>query len=323
MNCINGAADGLYVDRKLESMPRMGVGTAGLGSKTMWSVCAQLMAGFRLIDTAQAPEWYAEKNVGDALRHCWTTKGKNISDITIVTKVHPRSYAPEVLAESLQTSITNLYGESKGEPGDRRPLDVVLLHAPFCWQGHCSPQEESYTWEDGWKALEAAYNAETVRAIGVSNFDVRLLQKLMDIANVKPAVVQNWMDPYHQDIEVRDFCKTHNIVYMAYSSFGTQWTHKRSTNPVLTSLDLQMIASKNDKSLPDVVLSWLIQEGVVAIPRSTSDEHIVMNARMLPLEDRWGQGEADRQGIWGYGTFLNETDMEAIRKLDGKLGSLW
>lgn len=68
-------------------LPRVGFGTAGLGSRTSDAVCDALREGYRLIDTAQAREWYLEDAVGDALRRCPTSH-----PVTVVTKIHPRSF---------------------------------------------------------------------------------------------------------------------------------------------------------------------------------------------------------------------------------------
>jgi diketogulonate reductase-like aldo/keto reductase len=78
----------IYVSRSL-SMPRNGFGTAGLQAGTKTATCNAILAGVRLIDTAQAPEWYSETGVGDAIRECLKT---HVDDITVVTKIHPRSY---------------------------------------------------------------------------------------------------------------------------------------------------------------------------------------------------------------------------------------
>jgi len=92
---------------------------------------------------------------------------------------------------------------------------------------------------------------------------------------------------------------------MAYSSFGTQWEGKlRGTNPVLSNETLQRIAKKHDCSVADVVTSWVIEEGAVAIPRSSSPAHVRQNAVYRP-------------------SFLDEDDLVAIRALDGTLGTPW
>jgi diketogulonate reductase-like aldo/keto reductase len=196
-----------------------------------------------MIDTAQAQEWYDESLVGQALART----NVQLSSIVVVTKVHPRSFAEDKLVASIQDSKKLLY------PGhlNKQTLDVVLLHAPYCWRDHCSEEEESHDWKEAWFALEALKKSGDIAAIGVSNFDARLLRELLDIANVKVSVIQNWMDPFQQDNEVRELAATYDIAYMAYSSYGTQWEWKLHRNPVFTSKDLKAIAHTH--TLPDLL----------------------------------------------------------------------
>jgi len=113
----------------------------------------------------------------------------------------------------------------------------------------------------GWNNLESMQSMGLVLNIGVSNFDIDILRELESSANVKVSVVQNWMDPFHQDTEVRRYCADNDITYMAYSSFGTQWEWKLEHNPVFLNPVLDRIATKHSCSIAKVVLSWLLQEG--------------------------------------------------------------
>ena len=196
---------------------------------------------------------------------------------------------------------------------NQRPLDVVLLHFPYCQRGQCTREEEKYTWRHAWPVLESLKGPDTgqVHAIGVSNFDASQLQELLSLTNHKVSVVQNWMDPFHQDYEVRQICKDNNIVYMGYSSFGTQWEWKLQHNPVFTNPLLQSIAHKYEITIAEVVLSWVIQEGAIVIPRASSEEHIVGNAKII--SNLHGMPYA----------LLDDEDILQIRRLDGILGSLW
>ena len=124
-------------------------------------------------------------------------------------------------------------------------LDVVLLHAPFCWEGHCTAEEEAVTWQEAWANLERIYNLGLVRAIGVSNFSPQQLKELLTITRSKVSLVQNWMDPFHQDRVVRDICTANHIHYMAYSSLGGQWEYiLHQGNPLYTTPALHQLAEK-------------------------------------------------------------------------------
>ena len=219
------------------------------------------------------------------------------NDIVIVTKVHPRSYRDDILRNAIASSQQALYGTVN------RSLDVVLLHAPHCWRGSCTQEEESHHWQSAWHTLESLKKSGSISAVGVSNFDTVLLQELLDMTDVKVAVVQNWMDPFNQDRAVRSLAAQHGIAYMSYSSFGTQWEWKLNYNPVFASSELNSIASKHGKTIAQVVISWVLQEDCVVIPRSTKVLHMRNNLVHKP--------------------FLDKDDMVLIRSLDNSLGPLW
>jgi len=202
-------------------------------------ICYALSSGIRFFDTAQAREWYFEEGLGDALEECWPTD--KIDEIAIVTKIHPRSYDRDNMEKAIFESKNYLYRNVS------RPLDAVLLHAPFCWWEQCTDHDRSRSWKSAWNHLEHYHTAGQIHNIGVSNFNEVELSELLQITNKKIALIQNWMDPFHQDKIVREICKIHNIKYMAYSSLGTQ--HNRPQNPVLTNPLLQSIASKHGRRI--------------------------------------------------------------------------
>ena len=154
----------------------------------------------------QAKEWYDETQVGNGMSMFREANGTAASDsIVIVTKVHPRSFAKQRMTGAIATSKRQLYHI------EGKPIDIVLLHTPHCWEGHCTAEEEKISWQDGWRNLEQSMTDGHVLAIGVSNFEIFLLEELFQIANEKVSIIQNWMDPFHQDLEVRQFAKEHNI----------------------------------------------------------------------------------------------------------------
>lgn len=277
----------------------MGLGTAGLRGKTSNATFIALNYGVRLIDTAQAKEWYSEEGVGDGLRSFKIENPLNNEHIIIVTKIHPRSFELKKMEEAINNSKRAIYGDIEGS------IDIMLLHFPHCPEGHCSKEEE-VGWITAWKNLEHLKSKTNIKAIGVSNFDVNLLKQLVSIANSKVSVIQNWMDPFHQDAAVRDYAAEHSIVYIAYSSFGTQ---HRGENPVFTNKLLLKLAEKHNTTVSAVIISWLLQENVIAIPRASSANHIRENA--APIENGVSQ-ESLR-------VFLSEEDLQAIRSLDGSL----
>jgi diketogulonate reductase-like aldo/keto reductase len=303
-------------------LPLLGIGTAGLRGNTRNVVIEALNYGVKLIDSAQASEWYNETGVGEAFAILDKENVYVDGDVIVVTKIHPRSYGFDDMDRKLRESKMLLHQGSRGG----RPLDVVLLHTPNCWEGQCTAAQRKVSWKTAWTNLEQLRSKpqHKIGAIGVSNFHLEILQELvLRHAHSKVAVVQNWMDPFHQDTEVREFCRDHDIQYMAYSSFGTQWN--RNPNPVLQSAVLQQIATSHKCSVAQVVLSWVIQEGAIAIPRSSSVYHNHDNFGHLREHLRVAsEGKGELDDIWiAAPVQLTTLEMERIRALDGSIGTPW
>lgn len=306
------------------NIPALGLGTAGLFDATEEVTRAAFDLGVKLFDTAQASEWYNEEAVANVVR-------ENSSDVFVVTKVHPRSYSWHGMRIALQKSHNNFGGKGN--------IDAVLLHAPFCWHGHCTPEQEAVSWLDGWRNLEGMADVFGIPHIGVSNLDLSQLEELvLRRANRKVAILQNWMDPLHQDVTVRKFCAKHDIVYMAFSSFGTQWSHSSrflGRNPVMTHPILLQIARERHATVAQVILGWLAAEGVVAIPRASSVNHLQENFQICSSieEDDGRKGNMCELGGFDYystvddhyytNMILTPLELQKIRALDGTVGSPW
>jgi len=165
------------------------LGTAGIKGtegKERKIVQTYLESGIRLIDTAQAKEWYDEESVGLAVSDFVSSSSVD-NDIVIVTKIHPRSFDINKMRRALKQSKDLL----QIQDATSKPLDIVLIHSPRCWQGHCTRQEESITWQTGWSNLEVFKAQGDILAIGVSNFGPAELEELLRMTNTEVSVVQN------------------------------------------------------------------------------------------------------------------------------------
>ncbi len=250
-------------------MPLVGFGTAGLGELSATATKWALHAGYRLIDTAQAPEWYREDLVGDAVKAFLASGAAKREELFLTSKLHPRDLGAERTTEMVQSSLANLGVEY---------LDLFLLHYPKCWGNLCGGKTPQGTWRDSWRALETLQRAGKVRSIGVSNFDAAELRELGEWARVQPAVVQRNSDLFSQDKEARQLCESKGWQYEAYSSLGSQWLMRgHRVNPVLSHAEVKKIARIKGKSPAQVVLRWAIQHGQVVIPRSSRRARIVEN----------------------------------------------
>lgn len=273
-------------------IPLVGLGCAS-GVRTQ-HVASALQAGYRFFDTAQAYTWgYHEDEVGQAVRE-WgqqQTQPEASSSVWIQTKIHPEDLGYEATKQAVQVSLQRL---------QRTKLDSVLIHKPRCWEGACRKQPQG-TWQDSWRALEELVDAGVVTAIGICDVDDRLLDELLQ-QRIKPHIIQNWMDPLHQNARIRRRCQDAGILYQAYSSLGTQWVHFRgySVNPVLHNPTLMVLAETYNASVAQIVIQWGARHGVSMLPASTNPAR-------------------QQQNINSFTFSLTAADMQAIDALDGQV----
>ncbi|KAH9257971.1 hypothetical protein BASA81_003534 [Batrachochytrium salamandrivorans] len=271
-------------------MPRVGFGLAGMrGAATERSVEEHTSQGFALLDGAEATEWYDDEAAGRAVARL-----PNRTALFLTSKIHPANLhsVPESVTRMLQRWNNTSY------------MDLVLLHYPGCgsWIPHCRGKVGG-DWKSAYRALEHLYDQGVIRALGVSNFNLKQLQTLYEMVPTKLHVVQDWMDPFHQQGELLEWAAKRNIAVTAYSSFGAQWEGQIGKNLVLESHVLRDIATKRQVPITSVVLAWLIvRKNVAVIPRSTDSGHIATNAKFLQP---------------GYArSLLTEEDMDRIDLLD-------
>lgn len=253
------------------SIPRVGFGTAGLGSDSR-SLCLQAIeAGFRLVDSAHATEWYREDLVLQALRE------RSDVPVALVTKIHPKDFwSNQIMLEKIRRSL---------EHRKRNTINIILLHSPRCW--NMDQMCRRGNWKSAWAFLSQLYLSGElpISAVGVSNFNEQELFEILQNTDdnvIKPMLVQNWMDPLHQDVATRKLCRRYGIAYMAYSLLGTQWIRNPvQQNPILTHPKILKIASRHKVSPSSVILSWGLQHDALIIPRSRNPVHIVENGEFI------------------------------------------
>lgn len=276
-------------------MPKVGFGLAGMkGDETRSSLREHLYRGFRLMDGAESTEWYDDETAGDELEKLTEFRRE---DVFIVSKVHPTRLSYD---DALQSVYEMLERWNHTEY-----LDLVLLHYPECgsWIPNCK-ERTGGDWMGAWMALEEHYNEGRIRALGVSNFDVTLLDELIDYSQNGVHVIQTWLDPFNQARNERQWAEEHGVAVTSYSSFGVQWEFNWvGKNLVFGSDVLAEIADEVNAPVTSVVLAWLLKNGIAVIPRSSNPEHIAENAKFLQ------PGYAD--------SLLNDEQMDRIDELDG------
>lgn len=232
-------------------MPMLGFGTFLMGgAECEESVLTALRSGYRMIDTAEA--YGNEEAVGNGI----VKSGIPREELFIVTKVNFRSY--ENTRETVEASLKKLKISY---------LDLVLLHWPFG------------NYYAAWRELEKLYKEEKIRAIGVSNFAPDRLIDLIEFNEITPAVNQiethllcqrrtehSWMEKYH-------------VRHMAYAPLGQGRKNEMFENPVLVE-----IAKAHGKTAAQIALRFLMQSGVVIIPKSVHGERIKENFDLFDFE---------------------------------------
>ncbi len=227
-------------------MPMAGIGTFLLTpDEAEASVLSAIQCGYRLIDTANA--YVNEKAVGRAIRK----SGVDRRDIFLETKLWPSFYEqPDAVDKTLQRLNTDY-------------IDLLLIHQPA----------GNYT--TGYRMMEKACNEGKVRAIGLSNFSPAQIQEILDICEVKPAVLQTEVHPYSQEKELKEFLAQEGIVIQAWYPLG-HGDRGLLEEPLFTRL-----ARKYGKSNTQIILRWHIQAGNIVIPGSKNPDHIRENLNLF------------------------------------------
>ena len=223
-------------------MPMAGIGTFLLTpDEAEASVLSALECGYRLIDTANA--YVNEKAVGRAMKR----SGLPREEIFLETKLWPSLYEqPDVVEKTLQRLDTDY-------------IDLLLIHQP------------AGNYVAGYRQMEKAYKAGKVRAIGLSNFNQEQIQEILDICEVKPAVLQTEVHPYYQEKELKEFLSEQKMYIQAWYPLG-HGDKALLEEPLFTEL-----GKKYGKSNAQIILRWHIQGGNIVIPGSKNPVHIKDN----------------------------------------------
>lgn len=240
------------------TIPKIGFGTWQIPNAEVFEpVAMALRNGYRHIDTAAA--YGNEAGVGEAVR----ASGIARDQLYITTKVPAELKSYEEAKHSIERSLELL---------DLEYIDLILIHAPKPWSEMFTDTTNTYYEENVavWKALEDAYRAGTVKSIGVSNFSVEDLQNIQSHSDIVPAVNQIRYHIGHTQDEIVAYCKANNILVEGYSPIATG---KLLHNDVVAR-----IAKTYNKSVAQICIQYLLQNGILPLPKSTHEEYIIQNA---------------------------------------------
>jgi len=228
-------------------IPSLGLGTWELlGKECEEIVKLALKIGYRHIDTAEM--YKNEKEIGRAI------------------KIFPRSeifITSKVLGSNLKYNDVIKACESSLKRLDTSYLDLYLIH----WPNPEIPLEETF------KAMKFLHEEEKIRSFGVSNFDLPLLEKALEIEEIPICVNQVEFNPYVYQKELLEFCKKHGIILVAYSPLARGAVNKDER--------IREIAEKYGKTPAQISLRWVIQKGAIPIPKASCEKHLKENIKIF------------------------------------------
>lgn len=233
-------------------MPQMGYGVYQVSPyECERCVSDALQVGYRMIDTAQA--YHNEKGVGNAIKKSGIAR----QEIFLVSKIWISNYGYEKAKVSIDESLHKLQTDY---------LDLMLLHQPFC---------DRY---GAYRALEEAYKAGKLRAIGVSNFYPDHFIDLASNMEIVPAVNQVETHVFDQQTEPQRIMEEFGTHIMSWAPLA------EGRNGFFTNSLLSQIGAKYGKTVAQVALRWLIQLGVIIIPKSTHIERMQQNSDIFDFQ---------------------------------------
>ncbi|SMO65304.1 aldo/keto reductase [Gracilimonas mengyeensis] len=237
-------------------IPKIGLGTWFVnGDEAVNIVKEATKAGYRHIDSAQA--YQNEEEMGKGIRE----SGVDREELFITTKLAAEIKSYDEAVKSIDESLEKLGLEY---------IDLMIIHSPKPWKDF---QGEERFFEgnlEAWKALEEAYEAGKLKAIGVSNFEKEDLQNILDNGTIKPMVNQVLAHISNTPFELIEFCEENEILVEAYSPIGH--------GELLGADDLEEMADKYDVSVPQLCVRYDLQLGLLPLPKTSNPEHMKSNA---------------------------------------------
>ena len=263
-------------------MPQLGYGVYQVDpAECERCVLDAIAAGYRMIDTAQA--YHNEEAVGAAVRKC----GLPREQLFIVTKIWISNAGEERAYASILESLRRL---------DMDHVDLLLVHQPFG------------DYYGTYRAMERAYREGKARAIGVSNFYPDRLIDLQAHVEVKPAVDQVETHVFNQQTEAQRWMEKYGCRIMSWGPFA-EGQNGLFTNPVLRE-----VGAAHGKTAAQTALRFLLQRGVVVIPKSTHRERMAENLAVLDFELSPAEMERVAGLDLGHSLFLSHQDPEIVEQ---------
>lgn len=240
-------------------IPQLGLGTWFIpDDKAAEAVRAAVALGYRHIDTAQA--YGNERGVGEGVRTCSVPR----EELFVVSKVAAEHKTYESAAASIEETLAKMGLDY---------LDMMIIHSPQPWV-EVNQSENRYVEGNraAWRALEDAYKAGKLKAIGISNFQVGDIESLLETAEIRPMVNQILCHISNTPLELVEYCQKNGIAVEAYSPIAH--------GEILHQPQIQAMAEKYGVSVPQLCIRYTLQLGTISLPKTGNPEHMKTNAEV-------------------------------------------
>lgn len=239
-------------------IPKLGLGTWEIPDEAAaQAVKEAVKIGYRHMDTAQG--YGNERGVGEGIRSCGIPR----EELFVTTKLQAffKSYkeAKNAIEQSLQVSGLDYF-------------DMMIIHAPQPWMDFHTDDHFFEGNLEAWRALEEAYQAGKLRAIGVSNFEEIDLDNILRHGKVKPVVNQILCHIGNTPFELMDYCRKKDILVEAYSPVAH--------GEMLKNKDIADMADRYGVSVPQLCIRYCLQLGTLPLPKTANPAHMADNAQM-------------------------------------------
>lgn len=239
-------------------IPKIGLGTWFISDETAAQAVKDAVAiGYRHIDTAQA--YGNERGIGEGIKAC----GINRADLFITTKL-----AAEV--KSYEAAVASIDGSLKALGLDY--IDLMIIHSPKPWAEYGEEDRHPEGNREAWRALEDAYKAGKLRAIGVSNFQIKDIENIVAGSTVKPMVNQILAHISNTPFELIDYCRQHKILVEAYSPIAH--------GELMKNQQVIEMAEKYGVSVPQLAIRYCLELGLLPLPKTANPKNMKNNAEV-------------------------------------------
>ncbi|RZC73155.1 hypothetical protein C5167_048637 [Papaver somniferum] len=267
-----------------KGVPVLGLGTAENLTKgserEKLAILKAIELGYRHFDTAFI--YQTEESVGEAIAEALQLGFiKSRDELFITSKLWGSDAHPDRVLLALQNSLRNL---------KLQYLDLYLIHYPVSLKPGTTVKDLGnkdnflpMDYKSVWAAMEECQKLGLTKSIGVSNFSSKKIQELMSTASIPPAVNQVEMNPTWQQKKLREYCQANNILVTAYSTLGAKGTGWGS-NAVMGSEVLNQIALARGKSIAQISLRWVYEQGVSLVVKSFNEERMRENLKIFDWE---------------------------------------